>query len=75
MTLAIFSSKKSNAEFWSYNLLIIGSVAIKVVLGAKRDEEKPKTGGYILFLDRSEVGFKYIFGFACLAVILDPNVL
>ena len=73
-------TKKFDGKLLMSNFIIgaisIISVAIKVVLGAKRvDEKRPPGRGYGLFLSRSSTGFKYIICFSLFAIFIHPPVL
>ena len=75
-----FKTKKYDGKLLMSNFIIgaisIISVAIKVVLGAKRvDEKRPPGRGYALFLSRSSTGFKYIICFSLFAIFIHPPVL
>ena len=68
------------AYFLSYGTIVVVisiiTVAIKVVLGAKRNdiEDTACSQGYTLFLFRSYFGFKSIIVFTFLALVMDPSV-
>ena len=75
-----FKTKKYDGQLPMSNFIIgaisIISVAIKVVLGAKRvDEKRPPGRGYALFLTRSSTGFKYTICFSLFAIFVHPPVL
>lgn len=69
------------ANYLSHSTIIavisIVSVAIKVVLGAKRDgsDDKVSIGDHTLFLFRSSFGLKCILSFTTVALIIDRDVL
>ena len=75
-----FKTKKYDGKLLMSNFIIgaisIISVAIKVVLGAKRvDEKRPPGRGYALFLSRSSTGLKYIICVSLFAIFIHPPVL
>ena len=75
-----FKTKKYDGKLLMCNFIIgaisIISVAIKVVLGAKRvDEKRPPGRGYALFLSRSSTGFKYIICLSLFAIYIHPPVI
>jgi len=56
-------------------VISIISVALKVVLGAKRGEQRIPGRGHILYLDRSRTGFKYVICLAICVIFLNPAVI
>ena len=56
-------------------VISIISVAIKVVLGAKRGEQRIPGRGHILYLDRSRTGFKYVICLAICVIFFNPAVI
>ena len=79
-TARYFKTKKYDGKLLMSNFIIgaisIISVAIKVVLGAKRvDEKRPPGRGYALFLSRSSTGLKYIICVSLFAIFIHPPVL
>ena len=56
-------------------VISIISVAMKVVLGAKRGEQRIPGRGHILYLDRSRTGFKYVICLAICVIFFNPAVI